>query len=206
MTHDRDHKTVQLLSRVAKDDLDAVAELLDIYRPRIRTMVAIRMDQRLTSRLDASDIIQEAFLEAAYRLPEYARRPPVEFLPWLRSIAMNRLVDQYRRHIRAQRRSVLREELALPLTEDSQVMLAERFTNAMPSDSLQQIALDQTRRVRAAIQKLAPADREVLVLKYLEEMSAPEIAAVLGIGVRTVWRRHTRAIETLGQLLGDHRD
>lgn len=133
-------------------------------------------------------MLQEAFLEAVHRLPDYARQRPIEFLPWLRSIAMNRLTDQYRRHIGAQRRSVLREEVQLPISDESQLLLAERFADTHQESTALKSQHDRIRRVRAAIQRLIPADREVLVLKYLEELSAPEIAAVLGIGLRTVWQ------------------
>lgn len=196
-----DEQTSKLLTRVAEDDSDAIAELLGLYRGRVRKMIAIRLDQRLASRLDPSDVIQETFLEAVHRLPDFARQRPIEFLPWLRSIAMNRLTDQYRRHIGAQRRSVLREELPLPINDESQVLLAERFAGIGHESTSMKNKHERTLRVRAAIQRLVPADREVLVLKYLEELSAPEIAAILGVGLRTVWRRHTRAIETLGREL-----
>jgi RNA polymerase sigma-70 factor (ECF subfamily) len=47
-------------------------------------MVALRLDQRLHGRIDASDVIQEAYLEAWHRLPEYLRQPTMPFFLWLR--------------------------------------------------------------------------------------------------------------------------
>ena len=47
-------------------------------------MVALRLDQRVQGRVDASDVIQEAYLEAWNRLPEYQRQPTMPFFLWLR--------------------------------------------------------------------------------------------------------------------------
>ena len=46
-------------------------------------MVALRLDRRLQGRIDASDVIQEAFLEASVRLPDYLREPSMPFFLWL---------------------------------------------------------------------------------------------------------------------------
>ena len=61
--------TVELLRRAAEGDEDALAELLGMHRERLRRMIAIRLDRRLYGRVDASDIVQEAVVEAARRLP-----------------------------------------------------------------------------------------------------------------------------------------
>ncbi|MCA9262499.1 MAG: sigma-70 family RNA polymerase sigma factor [Planctomycetales bacterium] len=199
-----DQSTDQLLRRIAADDSAAVSELLTLCRPRIRQTVAVRMDRRMASRVDPSDIVQETLTEAANRIREYVQVRPVQFFPWLRSIAMNRLVDHHRRHIGAQRRSVLREQpvQALPLPDESETDLVRRLADAHrsgPSGHLERA--ERIRRVREALHKLPAPEREVLILKYLEQLNAAEIAAVLGIGERTVWRRHARAVESLATQL-----
>jgi RNA polymerase sigma-70 factor (ECF subfamily) len=198
-----DFTTAALLQRIAADDSTAVAELVGLYRPKVRRMVAVRMDRRLKTRVDPSDVVQETLLEAVHQLPTFARRQPVPFFPWLRSIAMNRLIDHHRRHVRTQRRSVLREEkiVCLPLPDESAVELAQRLTYGGSSPSRQLESHERCERIRNTIEQLEQDDREVLVLKYLEELTAAEIAAVLGVAERTVWRRHARAIELLGQVL-----
>ena len=57
--------------------------------------------------------------------------------------------------------------------------------------------------VQAALARLQPPDREVLVLRHLEQLSAHEVAVVLGIAESTVRYRQRRALERLGDLLGD---
>ena len=54
--------------RAAEGDRQAWADLLNAHRPRLRRMVALRLDRRLQGRLDPSDVIQEAYLDAARRL------------------------------------------------------------------------------------------------------------------------------------------
>src|SRR5437899_6033025 len=102
--------TEQLLEAVSRGDAQARGRLLERHRPKLRRMVAIRFDRRLAARVDPSDVVQESLLEAANRLPEYLRDRPLPFYPWLRRIAADRLADAHRRHCRASRRSIEREE------------------------------------------------------------------------------------------------
>src|SRR5260370_16601940 len=90
-------------------------------------MVGLRMDRRLAAGLDPSDVVQETLAEAVCQLSDYLRRRPLPFYPWLRQLAWERLVDLHRRHVRAQRRSVLREEDRPPLPDGSAMELADRL-------------------------------------------------------------------------------
>src|SRR4051794_25150155 len=85
--------TDQLLADAGRGDADARGRLLERHRPRLRRMVALRLDRRLAARADPSDVVQEALLEAAARLDEYLRSRPIPFYPWLRRIAWAPLAD-----------------------------------------------------------------------------------------------------------------
>ena len=98
-----------LIDRAAGGDDLALQDLLERFRPRLRQMVTLRIDERLAARVDESDVVQEALLIASQRIPEYARARPVPFYPWLRAIAWNRLVDLHRKHILSERRGGTRE-------------------------------------------------------------------------------------------------
>src|SRR5213080_1218802 len=102
--------TDQLLASASRGDATARGRLLERHRPRLRRMVAVRLDRRVAARVDPSDVVQDAMLEAAARLDEYLRERPIPFYPWLRRMAADRLADAYRRHLRAGRRAVGREE------------------------------------------------------------------------------------------------
>jgi RNA polymerase sigma-70 factor (ECF subfamily) len=195
--------TEQLLARVADGDDGARGELLQRHRQRLRGMIALRFDRRLRPRVDPSDVLQEALAEAAVRLEEYIRKRPLPFYPWLRQLAWEKLVHAHRRHIGAGKRSVRREEAALPLPDESAAQLAHRLASrgSSPSDRLDH---DEMRhRVEAALARLSERDREVLVLRYLEHLSTREIAAVLGLAEAGVKTRQLRALQRLRDLLGD---
>ena len=64
-------------------DADAVNKLLARHRDALRRMVAMRLDRAIIGRVDASDIVQEALVEAARRLNDYLRQPDMPFLPCL---------------------------------------------------------------------------------------------------------------------------
>src|SRR5215467_12298973 len=84
-------ETDQLLQRAAQGDRQGLGALLERHRKRLRRMIALRLDQRLQGRIDASDVLQEAFLEVAARLPEYLQQPSMPFLLWLRFLTGSRV-------------------------------------------------------------------------------------------------------------------
>jgi RNA polymerase sigma-70 factor (ECF subfamily) len=194
--------TEQLLDRVAKGESSAAATLLDRHRQRLRRMVQLRIDPRLAARIDPSDVVQEALGEAHRRLPQFAAERPIPFYPWLRRIAWERLLQMRRHHLLAKRRSVMREDV-LPLSGKSEILLAERLA-AASSPSEQLVRREMCQRVRRAIAELPDNDREVIVLKHLEELSFQEAAAVLEIGAAAVYSRYYRAIQRLHRLLNEN--
>jgi RNA polymerase sigma-70 factor (ECF subfamily) len=165
-------------------------------------MVATRLDRRLAARLDPSDVVQEALAEAARRLDDYLRDRPLPFYPWLRQLAWDRLVKEHRAHLGRARRSVRREEPGvLGLPDESIAELAQRLASSASSPSRHALRVELQDRVRAALALLGEADREVLVLRYLEQLPLREVAAVLGVSVSAVKMRHFRALERLRVLL-----
>jgi len=194
--------TDQLLADASRGDDAARGKLLERHRPRLRRMVAVRLDRRVAARVDPSDVVQEALLEAATRLDEYLRARPIPFYPWLRRIAWVRLTDAHRRHISANRRSVGREEPP-GLPGESVFELAERLLSPTSGASASLRRKERRDRVRAALAALPERDREVLILRFLEDLSTAEAAAVLGVGEGAVKMRLMRALQRLRDLLGE---
>jgi RNA polymerase sigma-70 factor (ECF subfamily) len=194
--------TEQLLQRAADGDNAARDRLLQRYRRRLRRMVAVRFDLRLAARVDPSDVVQETLAEAAAQLDRYLQERPLPFYPWLRQIAQRRLIDLHRRHVRAQRRTVIREEARGGLPDRSAVALAERLFGRLSSPSARLHRQERCDRVRAALAALSETDREVLALRILEGLPTRETAAVLGLSEVAVRSRQVRALERLKVLLG----
>jgi RNA polymerase sigma-70 factor (ECF subfamily) len=205
MTDPATPDTEQLLRRAAQGDASACEQVLERHRPRLRRMIGLRLDRRLSARLDPSDLVQESLADAARQLPEFLEERPLPFYPWLRQIAWKRLIDAHRRHVRAGKRSVRREEPP-PLPDESALELAGRLFARGSSPSARLGRKEAGERLRAALTLLDERDREVLVLRYLEDLSQGEIAAVLGVTEGAVKMRQLRALERLRSLLDDDRE
>jgi RNA polymerase sigma-70 factor (ECF subfamily) len=194
--------TDQLLQLARGGDPSARDRLLARHRPHLRRMVHLRLDPRLAPRVDPSDVVQEALAEAARRLEEYLHQPPLPFYPWLRQIALDRLLDLRRRHLRAGKRSVAREDPdVLCLPDESAAELAARLIDLGSSPSRHLLREELRQRVRAALGQLLAGDREVLGMRHLEQMPVRDVAAVLGVGEGAVRMRLVRALGRLRDLL-----
>jgi RNA polymerase sigma-70 factor (ECF subfamily) len=196
--------TDQLLRRAADGDPEARAQVWNRYRPRLKRMIAMRIDRRIAARIDPSDVVQDALAAAHERLTEYVADPKLAFYPWLRRIAWDRLADAYRTHLGAERRSVLKESPPTPqLNNDSFAELAHYVAASSISPNQRAMHAELQIRVVHALQQLKPHDREILVLRYLEQLGVAEIAGVLGVSQTAVTSRHLRALQRLRRLLRD---
>ena len=165
-------------------------------------MVAVRIDPRLASRVDPSDVVQETLAVADKRLDQYLAEQPIAYYPWLRSLAWNQLVDMHRRHIHAQRRSVQREQpWELAMSDASAILLAERLPSPTTTPSRHMLQKEIERRVKQLLAEMSPCDREIIVMRHLEGMSVREVAAVLELPEGTVKSRHFRALKSLRRVL-----
>jgi RNA polymerase sigma-70 factor (ECF subfamily) len=198
--------TDQLVELAASGNESAADALLERCRPRLLRMVAVRMDPQISARLDPSDVVQEALTEAYQRLPDYFQTRPISFYPWLRQIAWQRLLKLHRAHRAVQRRSVRREANEdLPLSDASVAQLAERVTARDTEPHHRLVRSELRERVRLALSQLEPADRELLVMRYLEHMPLKQIAEFLSVTFDAAKKRHARALERLESRLSDER-
>jgi RNA polymerase sigma-70 factor (ECF subfamily) len=193
--------TDELVRRVGQGDPAAVSALLERHRGRLRRMITARLDPRLLARVDPSDVVQVTLLKAAQKLPEYARDRPLPFYPWLRQLAWDRLVELHHHHVRARKRSVTREQTDPLLSDQSALLLAEQLVDTGTGPSGQLLRKELRERVRAALARLPEQDREILVMRHVEQLKVSEIAAVLEVSEGAVKMRRLRAIQKLRELL-----
>ncbi len=193
--------TQHLLDRATRGDAKARDVLLQLYRDELRRMVEARLDPRIAARVDASDVVQDTLIEASRRLDEYLLERPLPYFAWLRQLAGERIVGTHRQHVHAQRRSIYRERRGLEIPEKSAAALVSRLFADDTSPSNQLARKEQTARVMEALASLSVKDREVLLMRHLEQLSAAEIADALEISEAAVKSRLVRGLLHLRALL-----
>ena len=191
-------ETRLLLERVHAGESGAIDRLLARYWAYLHQVVELRLDPRLRQRVDPSDVVQEAQLEAARRLTAYLSRPPMPFRLWLRQIAYDRLLMVRRKHVEAGRRAVTRE---LQLPDRSTVDLGQRLLSRTSTPSQQLVRGELGRKVRQAISQLPEADREIILMRNYEGLSNQETAQVLNIEPSAANKRYGRALLRLRTVL-----
>jgi len=178
---------------------EAVAELFDRYRPRLVRMIVLRLDGRLFGKVDVEDVLQDAYVETARRIRDYLDRPTVPFFVWLRQIAGQILIDAHRRYLGAKMRDVNRETslYAWGCASTNSAFLAAELADSLTTPSQRAVRNEAVDELRQCLEKLEEIDREVLVLRHLEELSNNEVAEVLGIDKYAASKRYLRALERL---------
>ncbi len=198
MTQKADSSETQLLlDRIAQGDNDALERLVLAHRNYMRRIVELRMEDGLRHRVDPSDIVQETSIAVCNRIREYLERRPSSFRVWLRYQTLERIVDARRHHL-AMKRTVKRE---YRMTDASSMSIAQRLLSG-PSQVLRK--KEMAEQVRGFIDDMSDTDREILLLRYIEELSNQEAAEVLGIEPEAARKRLGRAMRRLAELLDEH--
>ncbi len=193
----------ELIRQAAGGDQMAWTDLLTAHRARLRRMVALRLDRRLRGRIDPSDVIQEAYVEASSGLADYAERAEMPFFLWLRWLAGMKLNALHRKHlgfrVRDAAREVSFERAAMPPA--TSVALAAHLLGRLTRAS--EVAMRQERKVRLqeALEAMDEVDREVLVLRHFEELTNAEAAQTLGLQESAASKRYIRALKRLKDVL-----
>lgn len=194
-----------LLVRAGDGDSVALNELFELYRARLCRMVRFRMNRQLLGRVDASDVVQDTYLEAAKRLDQFLSDQPLPFFLWLRHIAGQKLIDVHRRHLGAQARDAWREislyQGAMP--EATSASLAARLMGKLTSPSQAAIRAELKLRLQELLNSMQPIDREVLALRHFEQLNNSETAQVLGLSETAASKRYIRALERLDVILSE---
>jgi RNA polymerase sigma-70 factor (ECF subfamily) len=193
----------ELLRRAAAGDQAALVALWDRHRARLRQMVRLRLDRRLQGRVDPSDILQEAYLDLAARLPDYARGRPMPTYLWMRLVTGQRLGQIHRQHLGAAMRDAGREVSlyrgALPAA--SSASLAARLLGRFTTASQAAVRAERQVQLQKVLNGMDPMDREILALRHFEGLSNGESAEVLGLSKTAANNRYIRALGRLRDLL-----
>jgi RNA polymerase sigma-70 factor (ECF subfamily) len=191
------------IEQLRAGDRRALAHFFDQHRARLRRMVELRLDPRLRGRLDASDVVQDAFLDVARDLDAYLADPKLPPLLWLRLHVGRRLTTLHRRHLGTRMRDAGLEislyQGALP--EASSAALASMLLGRHTSPTQAAQRAERILRVQEALNSLDPIDREMLALRHFEQLGRAEAAQVLGISEEAGAKRYFRALKRLKDAL-----
>ena len=196
-------ETTNLLVKAADGDRESWGALLARHRDRLRRMVALRLDRRLQGRIDASDVIQEAYVEASARLPEYMRDRSMPFFLWLRFITGQKMLALHRHHLGTRMRDAGREVSLYrgTLPETTSAALADFLLGRSAGPSAAAMRAETKVRLQEALNSMDAVDREVLALRHFEHLSNVEAAEVLGLHEAAASKRYLRALKRLKDIL-----
>lgn len=190
MTNEMD-ESAALLEKAAAGETGALDSLFARHRERLRRAVVLQLDRRLAARLDASDIVQDTYLEAAKRVSDYLTRPRMPFYLWLRWLGRERVFAAERRHLKAEKRRVGLEIAALPVESSAQFVRGVIGSGQSPSQAA--AAGELADRLRAALEQLDPDECELIMWRHFEQLSNRECAQLLGIAEPAAGKRYIRA-------------
>jgi RNA polymerase sigma-70 factor (ECF subfamily) len=200
---DNHNDSDDLIERARVGDREALNALFLRHRDRLHRMVEMRLDSRLQARIDASDVLQDAYVEVLERLEEYLRDPKIPIFLWLRLVVGERLLKLHRHHLGTQMRDAGREVSlyrgALPAA--SSAALAAQLLGKHTSPTQAVVRAERILRLQEALNTLDPLDREILSLRHFEELTAAESAEVLGIAEAAAAKRYFRALKRLKEIL-----
>jgi RNA polymerase sigma-70 factor, ECF subfamily len=192
-----------MLDRAAAGDADGWDALVRRFHDRLRRMVVVRLDPRLQGRFDPSDVLQETYLDALGRLPEYLRKPKLPFFLWIRYLTGHHLGRIHRDHLGRQMRDAGREvslyQGAMP--EASSAALAAQLLGKESRPSELAVRAERMLRLQEALNRMDPIDREVLALRHFEHLTRAESAQVLKLSEAAAAKRYLRALERLREML-----
>ena len=182
----------------SKDDLGA---LFDQHQARLKRMIALRLDRRLNNRVDASDVLQDAFVEASRRFEEYKEKREVSPFVWMRFLTVQKVAELHRYHFGVKARDVRREFNVYDHVDACSGDLAAQLVGNLTTPSTAARRAEQRELVQEMLEQMDPIDREVLALRHFEQLGNAEAAEVLGIEKQAAYRRHVRAVRRLYELL-----
>jgi RNA polymerase sigma-70 factor (ECF subfamily) len=172
MTADPEH----LLRQARSEEDGALGQLLELYRHYLALLARRQIGQRLQGKVDASDLVQETFLEAHRNFPRFQGSDEPQLVAWLRQILAGKVANLVRHYFGTQGRDIrLEEELAVDLNDSARLLGRELAAN-LTSPSLQAVRREEAVLLADALEQLPEDYREVIILRHLEELTFPEIA------------------------------
>ena len=192
-------QTIDLVHKAHAGDREALDALVSRYYERVRRIVRLRLGAALRARMASDDILQEVFLEAVRSFDRFEMRDEASLINWLACMAEHRIRDAADYHGAAKRDAG--REVPLVVQEGSTLLDRELSAGGLPPAEGASLA-EQVARLEAAIDRLSPADRELILLHDYARMSWPVVAEQTGRASPDAARMaYAEAVRRLGKQL-----
>jgi RNA polymerase sigma-70 factor (ECF subfamily) len=190
----------EIVRRARAGDAEAMASLFERHLPTLRAVARRRLPAAMRAKVGESDVVQDAWLAAIQRLPEFEERGDGSFGRWLRQILEHKVVDEVRRHVEAASRDA-RREIALRTGAEALVGASDHT-----SPSMQVANAEESAAVRRAVDDLPSAYREVVRLVHQEGLTLVEAGARMGRSAEAARKLYGRALAVLAGEIDDPED
>lgn len=168
-----------LLQRARQGDGEALGQLMESYRASLRRLAQRQLGGRLQVRVDASDVVQQAFLEAHRSFDQFQGEGQSQLAAWLERILDNTVARTIRNHTLLQKRDVRREQ-SLDDTGGQGKAPAQELSAGSSTPSQKAVRREETERLARALESLPEDQRQAVRLRYLQGLSLQEIAQQMG--------------------------
>lgn len=202
MSDDAPDPAAELIERIRKQDENALAAYLDMFRRQLLAFIDRQMSGTLRKKVEPEDVFQEMAAEAVRSLPQMdlTEREPFS---WLCQVAERRIIDAHRRFFEAKKRDAGKEvALGSPGGDSDHPGLVNLLVVSMTTPSAAFSRNAREARLQDAIAKLPEDQREAIRLRYIENLPSKEIAERLGKTDAAVRVMLTRSLKKLQDLMG----
>lgn len=193
MTDDRQ----RLILQAKAGDESSLGELLAIHRRYLTLLAKLQIGRRLQGKLDASDVVQEVFLDAHRGVGRFQGDSEPQFVQWLKSILATKLANNLRHYLGTQQRDIALEQQLLAAVDQSSVSLGQILVDPHSSPSQHACRDEQGRLVAEALSRLPETYQQVLWLRHLDGLTFPQIADQLQRSVDSVEKLWLRGLTRL---------
>lgn len=172
------HKQVdaaELLRRAREGDAAAWGELLERYRNYLRYVAQRRIDPKMQARVDASDVVQQTFLEAQRDLQSFRGEVEQELAVWLRRILEHNVSESIERHLTTQKRSAKREQ-SMDDSRGKGMAMRARLPSEQSTPSQKVMRGEDAAMLARAVAELPPDQAEAVRLRHFEGYSLKDLA------------------------------
>lgn len=183
-------------------DEAATGRLLATYREYLKLLARVQVGRRLQGKLDASDLVQETFMDAHRQMPQFKGATEAELLAWLRKILAGQVAMTVRRYFGAKGRDLnLERDIVAQIDASSQAMDRGLVgSNTTPSQHVAR--REQSVLLADALAQLSEDHREAIVLRHLEGLSLAEAATRMGRSQDSVQKLYVRGLMNLRRIMG----